>query len=143
VAAARRAVAAGLAAGHHVFHVDGGLKDLDLAVKEDAALESGGVLVLGDVPASFALIPPGLEVAASTLLAAPPLPPSGAYHFGDVRVVGLARRGDEPDLDETLALFPDLRFIRLRSIPGGRVIARDMTTEIKRRLDGSGGDGQD
>ena len=35
VAAARRAVAAGLGAGHHVFHVDGGIKDLDLAVKED------------------------------------------------------------------------------------------------------------
>ena len=143
VAAARRAVAAGLAAGHHVFHVDGGIKDLDLAVKEDPALEAGGVLVLGDVPASFALVPPGLEVAAATLAAAPPLPPSGAYHFGDVRVVGLARRGDEPDLDETLSLFPDLRFIRLRSIQGGRVIARDMTAEIKRRLDGSGGDGQD
>ena len=42
VAAARRAVAAGLGAGHHVFHVDGGIKDLDLAVKEDPALEAGG-----------------------------------------------------------------------------------------------------
>ena len=60
VAAARRAVAAGLAAGHHVFHVDGGIKDFDLAVKEDPALEAGGVLVLGDVPASFALVPPGV-----------------------------------------------------------------------------------
>jgi hypothetical protein len=143
VAAARRAVAAGLAAGHHVFHVDGGIKDLDLAVKEDPALEAGGVLVLGDVPASFAVIPPRLEVAAATLAATPPLPPSGAYQFGDVRVVGLARRGDEPDLDETLSLFPDLRFIRLRSIQGGRVIARDMTVEIKRRLDGGGADRQD
>jgi hypothetical protein len=143
VAAARRAVAAGLAAGHHVFHVDGGIKDLDLAVKEDPSLEAGGVLVLGDVPASFAVVPPQFEVAAATLAAAPPLPPSGGYHFGDVRVVGLARRGDEPDLDETLSRFPDLRFIRLRSIQGGRVIARDMTAEIKRRLDGSGGDGQD
>jgi hypothetical protein len=60
-----------------------------------------------------------------------------------VRVVGLSRRGDEPDLDETLALFPDLRLIRLRSIRGGRVIARDMTAEITRRLDAGGGDGQD
>ena len=60
-----------------------------------------------------------------------------------MRVVGLARRGDEPDLDEALARFPDLRFIRLRSIRGGQVIARDLTDEIKRRLDGGGGDGQD
>lgn len=143
VAAARRAVAAGLAAGHQVFHVDGGIKDLDLAVKEEPAIEAGGVLVLGDVPASFALVPPKLEVAAATLAAVPPLPPSGAYHFGNVRVVGLARRGDEPNLDETLARFPDLRFIRLRSIQGGQVIARDMTEEIKRRLDGASDDGQD
>jgi hypothetical protein len=143
VAAARRAVAAGLTAGHHVFHVDGGIKDLDLAVKEDPVLEAGGVLVLGDVPASFAVVPPSLELAAAPLAATPPLPPSGAYCFGDVRVIGLARRGDEPDLDETLVRFPDLRFIRLRSIQGGRVIARDMTAEIKRRLDGGGDDGQD
>jgi hypothetical protein len=143
VAAARRAVAAGLAAGHHVFHVDGGIKDLDLAVKEDSTLEAGGVLVLGDVPASFAIVPTRLELAAAPLAAMPPLPPSGAYRFGDVRVIGLARRGDEPDLDETLARFPDLRFIRLRSIRDGHVIARDMTEEIKRRLDGGGGDGQD
>jgi hypothetical protein len=143
LAAARRAVAAGLGAGHHVFHVDGGIKDLDLAVKEDPSIEAGGVLVLADVPASFALVPPQLEVAAATLAAAPPLPPSGAYRFGDVRVIGLARRGDEPDLDEVLARFPDLRFIRLRSIRGGQVIARDMTAEIKQRLDGGSGDGQD
>ena len=143
VAAARRAVAAGLGAGHHVFHIDGGIKDLDLAIKEDPTLEAGDVLVLGDVPASFALVPPKLEVAAAPLAAAPPLPPSGAYRFGDVRVIGLARRGDEPDLDEVLARIPDLRLIRLRSIRGGQVIARDMTEEIKRRLDGGGGEGQD
>ncbi len=143
LAAARRAVAAGLAAGHHVFHVDGGIKDLDLAVKEDPALEAGGLLVLGDVPASFALVPPAFAHAAASLAAVPPLPPSGAYRFGDVRVIGLARRGDEPDLDEALSRFPDLRLIRLRSILGGRVIARDLTEEIKRRLDGGDGDGQD
>jgi hypothetical protein len=143
VAAARRAVAAGLGAGHHVFHIDGGIKDLDLAVKEDPAIEAGEVLVLGDVPASFAVVPSKLEAAAAPLAAAPPLPPSGAYQFGDVRVIGLARRGDEPDLDEALSRFPDLRFIRLRSIRGGQVIARDVTEEIKRRLDGGGGDGQD
>ncbi len=143
VAAARRAVAAGLAGGHHVFHVDGGIQDLDLAVKEDPALEAGQVLVLSDVPASFAVIPPRFAAAASILVAAPPLPPGGAYAFGDARVVGLARRGDEPDLEETLVRFPDLRFIRLRAIRGGQVIARDLTDEIKRRLDGDGGDGQD
>jgi hypothetical protein len=143
VAAARRAVAAGLAAGHHVFHIDGGIKDLDLAIKEEPALEAGAVLVLGDVPASFAIVPPQLAGAAASLAAVPPLPPSGAYSFGAVRVVGLARRGDEPDLDEALTRFPDLRFIRLRSIRGGQVIARDVTEQIKRRLDGSGADGQD
>lgn len=143
VAATRRAVAAGLQAGHHVFHVDGGIKDIDLAVKEDPAIEAGGVLVLGDVPASFAIIPPDLSAAAAILVAAPPLPPSGGYDFGDVRVVALARRGDEPDLDEVLTRFPDLRFIRLRAAGGGRVIARDLTDEMKQHLDAAGADGQD
>jgi hypothetical protein len=143
VAAARRAVAAGLGAGHHAFHIDGGIKDLDLAVKEEPVIEYGGVLVLGDVPASFAIVPPQFEVAAAPLVAVPPLPPSGAYRFGDARVIGLARRGDEPDLEEVLSRIPDLRFVRLRSIRGGQVIARDMTGEIKRRLDGGRDDGQD
>ncbi|HLK89198.1 MAG TPA: hypothetical protein VKZ18_04835 [Polyangia bacterium] len=143
VAAARRAVAAGLRAGHHVFHVDGGIKDLDLVVKEEPALEAGQVLVLTDVPASFVIVPAPLSRAAAALVAAPPIPPSGAYAFGDVRVVGFARRGDEPDLDEALARFPDLRFIRLRSIRGGQVIARDLTDEITRRLDGASPEGQD
>ena len=143
VAAARRAVVAGLAAGHHVFHVDGGIKDLDLALKEDAAIEAGEVLVLSDVPASFAVIPAQFQSAASLVIAAPPIPPSGAYAFGDVRIVGLARRGDEPDLAEALVRFPDLRFVRLRSIRGGQVIARDLTGELKHRLDGGDQDGQD
>jgi hypothetical protein len=143
LAAARRAVAAGLGAGHHVFHVDGGIKDLDLAVKEDPTIEAAEVLVLSDVPASFAIVPPRFAAAASGLIAVPPLPPSGGYRFGDVQVVGLARRGDEPDLDEALARFPDLRLIRLRSVRGGQVIARDLTDEIKRRLDGGRSDGQD
>jgi hypothetical protein len=142
LAATRRAVAEGLRAGHHVFHVDGGLKDVDLAVKELPALEAGQVLVLGDVPASFAIIPPTLSAAAAWV-AAPPLPPSGGYDFGDVRVVALARRGDEPDLEEVLAKFPDLRLIRLRTIRGGRVIARDLTDEMKVRLDAAGSAGQD
>jgi hypothetical protein len=143
VAAARRAVTAGIAAGHDVFHVDGGIKDLDLALKEDPVIEAGEVLVLNDVPASFAIIPPSLGSAAPILVAAPPVPPSGAYAFGDVRVVGLARRGDEPDLDEALGRLPDLRFVRLRAIRGGQVIARDLTDEIKRQLDGSDARGQD
>jgi hypothetical protein len=144
VAAARRAVAAGFAEGHRVFHVDGGIKDLDLAVKEDPRLAPAApeVLVLADVPASFAIVPPGLEAAASIVVASPPLPPSGAYRFGDVRIVGLARRGDEPSLDEVVRSFPDVRFIRLRPTPGGRVVARDLTDEVKRRLDAADDEGQ-
>ena len=38
VAAARRVVATGLASGHRVFDIMSGVKDLDLAVKEDRAL---------------------------------------------------------------------------------------------------------
>lgn len=143
LAAARRAVQTGLGAGHHVFHVDGGIKDLDLAVKEDPALEAAGVLVLDDVPASFAIVPPALVLAARPLLASPPIPPSGAYRFGDVQVVGLARRGDEPDLTEAFRWFPDLRLIRLMRAPGGRVVARDATERIRRVLDGEVEDGQD
>ncbi|HXU61509.1 MAG TPA: hypothetical protein VN962_07410 [Polyangia bacterium] len=143
LAAAERAVLAGLVAGHHVFHVDGGIKDLDLAIKENAALEAAGVLVLDDVPASFAIIPPVLASAARPLLAVPPIPPSGAYRFGDVQVVGLARRGDEPDLADVFAGFPDLRLIRLMQAPGGRVVARDATERIRRVLDGEVEAGQD
>jgi hypothetical protein len=138
LAAARRAVASGVAAGHRTFHVDGGIKDLDLAVKEDPGLgaKASEILVLNDVPASFAVIPPAFAKAAEIVVAEPPIPPSGAYRFGAVRVVGLARRGDEPALDEVLARFPDLRFIRLRPTPGGHVVARDLTDEVKHRLDG-------
>jgi hypothetical protein len=143
LAAAQRAVRAGAAAGHRVFHVDGGIKDLDLAIKEDPSLEAAGVLVLDDVPASFVIVPPPLQGAARLLLAEPPIPPSGAYAFGDVRVVGLARRGDEPDLAEALAWFPDLRFIRLMRAPAGQVIARDVTARIAGALDGDVGSGQD
>ncbi len=143
LAAARRAVHSGLAAGHHVFHVDGGIKDLDLALKEDAALEAAGVLVLDDVPASFAIVPPGLASAARPLLAQPPIPPSGAYRFGDVQVVGLARRGDEPDLAEAFTWFPDLRLIRLMRAPGGQVVARDVTERVREVLDAGDEAGQD
>jgi hypothetical protein len=135
--AVRRAVAAGAAAGHRVFHVACGIKDLDLAVKEDRALgpAADGVLVLGDVPASFVIIPPDLQAAAAILVAKPPLPPSGAYAFGDRRVVGLARRGDDPDLDEVVRRFPDLRFLRLRRSGDGSTEASDITDEVKRSLE--------
>jgi hypothetical protein len=132
VAAARRAVADGARQGHRVFHVSGGVKDLDLAVKEDPQLASfaDDLLVLGDVPASFALVPPALAAAASIVIAAPPLPPAGAYAFGQRRIVGLARRGDDPSLAEVLERFPDIRFIRLRPVRGGQIIARDVTDEL-------------
>lgn len=145
VAAARRAVTDGVSRGYRVFHIDGGIKDLDLAVKEDRGLRAvaGELLILGDVPASFAIIPASLREKASLLVAAPPLPPSGAYRFGDVRVVGLARRGDDPSLDEVIARFPDIRFIRLRPTPGGHIIARDRTGEIRGRLDLPAPNGQD
>ncbi len=139
VAAARQGVANGVAAGHHVFHVDGGIKDLDLALKEEPPLVAAAdhLLVLGDVPASFAIIPAELAQAASFLRAIPPIPPSGAYRFGKTRVVGLARRGDEPALDEVIAHFPDIRFLRLRPGRGGAIVARDATDEVKQRLDGA------
>jgi hypothetical protein len=140
VAAARRAVAAGLTSGHRVFNIMSGVKDLDLAVKEDRTLGSGAdqLLVLTDVPSSFVIIPPALEDAAAPLVARPPLPPSGAYHFGEVRVVGLARREDGPSLREVVARFPDIRFVRLRPVPSGQIIARDVTEETRRVLDAEG-----
>jgi hypothetical protein len=137
VAAARRAVTDGVAQGYRVFHIAGGIKDLDLAVKESPALRQfeDQILVLGDVPASFVAIPDALRQPAAFLLATPPLPPGGAYRFGSREVVGLARRGDEPTLDEVLLRFPQLRFVRLRPTPGGHILARDVTEELKQTLD--------
>jgi hypothetical protein len=148
----RRAVAAGLAGGHRVFQVVAGIKDLDLAVKEAPALRqrAADFLVLGDVPASFvetrAPDVPGPPTATGSprapeldidfLLARPPLPPSGAYRFGSHRIVGLARQGDDPTLDEVLHHFPDLRVLRLfplpeprsaRGVGPPRMVARDVT----------------
>jgi hypothetical protein len=120
-----------------VFHVACGIKDLDLAVKEDPALgpSADRVLVLGDVPASFVMMPPDLEAPAAFLVARPPLPPSGAYAFGDRRIVGLARRGDDPDLDQVVRRFPDIRFLRLRPAGDGSTEAADVTDEVKRTLE--------
>ena len=106
LAAARRAVRTGVAAGHRVFHVDGGIKDLDLAVKADPALEAADILVLGDVPASFAIVPPALAAAARPLVAAPPIPPSGAYRFGDVTVVGWPAAATSPTCRRPWPGFP-------------------------------------
>jgi hypothetical protein len=142
----RRAVAAGLAGGHRVFQVVAGIKDLDLAVKEAPALRerAADFLVLGDVPASFvetlapsaSSAPHAPELGIDFLLARPPLPPSGAYRFGSHRIVGLARQGDDPTLDEVMRHFPDLRLLRLFPLPeprsarsGGppRLVVRDVT----------------
>ena len=127
--AARRGVATGLAQGFDTFHVDAGIKDLDLAVKEDPRVREheDQLLVLADVPASFVVAPPGRPGAIDFLLARPPLPPAGAYRFGAQRIVGLARQGDDPTLGEVTAHFPRIRFLRLRAAAGGRVIPRDVT----------------
>jgi hypothetical protein len=145
VAAARRVVAAGLPAGHRAFFVASGVKDLDLAVKEDRDLPPGAdeALVLTDVPASFVIMPPALAGAAAPLIARPPLPPSGAYRFGAARVVGLARREDNPSLAEVVQQFPDMQFFRLRPVPSGQIIARDVTDETRHALDGGPEQGQD
>jgi hypothetical protein len=137
VQAAQRAVRDGLRHGHRIFHIASGVKDLDLAVKEAPDLRplDEQVLVLSDVPASFVLLPATLAEPASFLVAAPPIPPAGAYRFGSRRIVGLARRGDDPTLNELVARFPDVRFIRLRASPGGRVIPRDVTEELKQTLE--------
>ena len=133
VGAARRAVVDGLSHGARVFHIAAGIKDLDLAVKESDDVEpwDASSLILGDVPASFVALPQqGSHVSSNDLdflLAHPSLPPSGAYRFGARKIVGLARRGDDPTLDEVLKAFPDIRFIRLRPGPGHRVIYRDIT----------------
>ncbi len=133
VAAARAAVVEGARRGTRIFHVAGAVKDLDLAVKEDPAMApfEADTLVLADVPASFVSMSPAFAERAAPLVATPPLPPSGAYRFGDRRVVGLARRGDEPTLEDVLARFPDMRFLRLRSTPDGHVVVRDVTAEMK------------
>jgi len=130
VAAAKAAVTDGVARGRRWFLVRGAVKDLDLALKLDP-IDSSSVrnaVVIPDVPASFIWLPPAESDRVRFLLADPPLPPSGAYHFGGERIVGLARREDAPDLDEVLSRLPDLRIIRLAL--GSRPVSwQDATAE--------------
>jgi uncharacterized membrane protein (DUF485 family) len=129
----RRAVADGLEHGFDTFHIAAGVKDLDLAVKEDVRFRDreSDLVVLGDVPESFLALPDRWARELDFLLARPVIPPSGAYQFGARRVVGLARRGDEPALAEVVARLPEIRFIRLRLAPGGRIVARDVTEALR------------
>jgi hypothetical protein len=115
------AVASGLSRGHRLFHVRGGIKDLDLVLKNRPGLRAHAdeLLILPDVPASFALIPPALTERTRFLLASPPLPPSGAYRFGPRSIVGLARRHESPDLEVVIARLPELRIIELSHRPNG------------------------
>jgi hypothetical protein len=130
VAAATACVASARAAGHRVLHVRSGIKDLDLVLKNQPALRGAGdLLVLADVPASFVLMPPALAERARFLLAAPPLPPSGAYHFGAATVAGLARRDESPTLDEVVERLPEIRFLELAVMRGGPISCRDVTGE--------------
>jgi len=132
--AARIAVFSGLARGGRLFHLVLGIKDLDLAIKADPALavRRHDFWVLNDVPASFVYAPPA---RLRPLLASPALPPSGAYVFGTERVVGLARRGDEPTLDEAFVLWPDLRLLRPCSPapPAGAFALCDVTEAARPR----------
>src|ERR1039457_4075633 len=96
VAAASAGIGEGVLRGQRVFFVSGSVKDLDLAVKLDrkASAAVRSAVVIPDVPASFVWVPPDLAGRLDFLLARPCLPPSGAYRFGDARLVGLARRED-------------------------------------------------
>ena len=132
VTAASAGVEEGVSHGHRLFFVSGGVKDLDLAIKLDrrASEAVGGAVVIPDVPASFIWLPPDMGSRLDFLLARPPLPPSGAYRFGDARLVGLARREEAPDLDEVLTRLPELRILRL-SYKAARFSVEDRTEQFK------------
>ena len=129
LAAARDVVAKGAQAGHTIFLVRNAVKDLDLALKltSPAGRLPQPLLVIPDVPASFVWMPDALAERARFLLARPPLPPAGAYRFGDQHIVGLARREEAPDLDEVLARLPELRVVELVTDGSGQVTGRDRT----------------
>lgn len=129
LAAARDVVAKGARAGHTIFLVRNAVKDLDLALKLTSPVGRlpQSLLVIPDVPASFVWMPQGLADRTRFLLARPPLPPAGAYRFGGQSIVGLARRGEAPDLEEVVARLPELRFIELVTDGRGQVTGRDRT----------------
>jgi hypothetical protein len=129
VYAARVAVTKGAQAGHTIFLVRNGVKDLDLAVKlaSPAGRLPQSLLVIPDVPASFVWMPDGLASRAGFLLARPPLPPAGEYRFGGQHIMGLARREESPDLDDVLARLPELRIIELVADRHGQVTGHDRT----------------
>jgi len=133
VAAASAGVAEGLEHGHRLFFVSSGVKDLDLAIKLNSSMPEAvrGAVVIPDVPASFIWLPPEFAERLDFLLARPSLPPSGAYRFGDARLVGLARREEAPDLDEVLTRLPDLRILRLR-YQAGQFSVEDRTEQTMR-----------
>ena len=129
VNAARVAVTKGAQAGHTIFLVRNGVKDLDLAVKLSprAGRVPEPLLVIPDVPASFVWMPDGLARRAGFLLARPPLPPAGEYRFGGQSIMGLARREEAPELADVLARLPELRIIELIADKHGQVTWRDRT----------------
>jgi hypothetical protein len=133
VAVASAGVDEGLVHGHRLFFVSGGVKDLDLAIKLDTRMLKAvrGAVVIPDVPASFIWLPSELADRLDFLLARPALPPSGAYKFGDARLVGLARREEAPDLDEVLTRLPELRILRL-GYKGGQFSVEDRTEQYMR-----------
>ena len=104
---------------------------LDLAVKEDSALTAaaGEVLVLTDVPASFVMLPAFAEAAAACGgIARPPLPPSGTSvlalrRWSPSRAAATSRR-----YRTCWCGSPDLRFVRLRPVPSGRIITATSPT---------------
>lgn len=133
VAAARSGVEDGVLHGHRLFFVSGGVKDLDLAIKLDRRASEAvrGAVVIPDVPASFIWLPSDLAGRLDFLLARPSLPPSGAYRFGDAKLVGLARREEAPDIDEVLARLPELRILHL-SHKAGQFSIEDLTEQFMR-----------
>lgn len=137
VAAARELISSSIGRGHRIFHVDGRIKDLDLVIKADPRLDDPalGLIVIPDVPSSFVVVPRRLRPELDFLWAQPPLPPSGAYRFGDRRIVGLVRRGAEPTLEEVLTRVPDIRFLRLLPGQGPSVVYRDVTADVRATVD--------
>jgi hypothetical protein len=130
VATTHAALTDGLARGHRLFFVRGGVKDLDLALKlgPGRPREPRDFVVIVDVPASFLWLPQSMAGRLDFLLARPPLPPSGAYRFGGERIAGQARRAEAPDLEEVLARLPDLRIIQLTA-KGSRFAWQDRTLD--------------